>query len=95
MVEVIALKPIHRTPKGGRLRVQRQEARVLIALGMAVMADSEAKPAPVIEVVEPPKPKRVYRRRNMVAEPTYESMAVYDTGVIEVRVTGAVADSTE
>jgi hypothetical protein len=86
MVEVIALKPIHRTPKGGRLRVQRQEARVLIALGMACMADSVPKPIvePVVE-----KPKRVYRRRNMVAEPaqTYEVMAPYDTPV-----TGVVED---
>jgi hypothetical protein len=82
-MEIIALKPILRTPKGGRLNVPREQAKVLIALGMAVLAgEPVAKPEPV--VVEPPKPKRVYRRRNMVAEPTYEAMATYTTGVVEL-----------
>jgi hypothetical protein len=55
---VIARKRIYMTPAGGELRVTKEEAAVLKALQLA------DDPPPV--VAEPPK--RVYKRRDLVAE---------------------------
>jgi hypothetical protein len=55
---VIPRKRIYRTAAGGQLRVTKEEAAVLKALGLA------DDPPPV--VAEPPK--RVYKRRDLVAE---------------------------
>ena len=66
--ELIALRRIGSTPKGGRLRAAPHEARALLALGYAKVPEPEA-PA-----LEPAKPaaasssRRQYRRRDLEAE---------------------------
>ncbi len=59
-VEVIALKGFGITPKGGRARLPRDHAKILVKMGLAKYPEAE---------VAPPAPAPgTYARRDMVAQ---------------------------